>query len=942
MRDSELRVIHPDYATAVAFLEAWHPGGPWSVGAIDPDDHNGLAWLTTYETAELWAFLQDHGARRRNLYYQLNLCRPDLGSRRAGKDHVVMAVGVHADIDPPDLATLDALRAWQLEMAARLDAPSYWASVGLPGPSAIVFSGTGFQPLWRLAEPLVLWAQAADGQWRPDPGAVEAIEGRCVAILRRVDPLHTGTHNVDRLMRLPGTLNWPNAQKRRRGRVDPELALVAMAGTRHALDVFPHEPVPRTAGRAVVVQASVGQRVPLEQLRGALPGWLLSSIVDGAPPGADRSKVGFSTICALLRSGIDDAGIAAIALDPAYKISGHYLDQGDPERAVNRALVAAHSEVDPELAELAEFQAAIARWATPAAPTAPTGAAQGPPNPAPSDVEIDAALRSAQKRLSQRKDADSLRDAELIKRVRGGEFLTDGSPDGEERRRALALAAIAVARAAPPGIAPSQLERRLLASAGVLAPDVPQVVEMAIGAAAAMPPLLSGRESRTRSPHAGTPAPGDDDDDGPLDEFVLEASGPRQGQPIASAQHNFEVALRRLGITFSLDLFAYRKYIVQDGVEKLVDEDIMKKIPTVIEKKFGFSPPKEKFRDSCDVAAYDNSYHPVRDWLDALPPHDGESRLDTWLIRLGGAKDTPYVRAVSRIVLVAAVRRIRQPGSKFDEMLILEGGQGTEKSTLIRSLCAHAEWFGPKLPFNGNDRDRMEATSGKWIVEAGELAGMNQRDHRELKDYLQRQEDEARMAYAREYRRVLRQFIVIGSTNDTRYLRDITGNRRYWPVKLLRCDVAGLLAELDQLWSEAAAAEAAGESIRLAESLWAEAGVEQEQRRLMDPFEIALGPLLEDLHGMIQTEDVWKLCGFVDKRPSPGEQQRVSDVMTRLGWSPSRRARDKTRRYCYVSDGVAEHWLNVVAGAGGWRCVAENATSQGSPSGPARSISAPN
>jgi predicted P-loop ATPase len=201
----------------------------------------------------------------------------------------------------------------------------------------------------------------------------------------------------------------------------------------------------------------------------------------------------------------------------------------------------------------------------------------------------------------------------------------------------------------------------------------------------------------------------------------------------------------------------------------------------------------------------------VREYLDGLV-WDKHPRVDRWLIDYGKAVDAPYIRAVSRLMLVAAVRRVRQPGCAFDEMLILEGPQGIGKSTALQILAG--PWYGNDLPIGADVRHFMEVTAGKWIVEASELRAMGSGDVNALKACLSRTEEMVRMPYAREATKVPRQFIVVGTTSVTDYLRDPTSNRRLWPVRVDRFDLDRLRADRDQLWAEAASIEAAGESLR--------------------------------------------------------------------------------------------------------------------------------
>ncbi len=203
----------------------------------------------------------------------------------------------------------------------------------------------------------------------------------------------------------------------------------------------------------------------------------------------------------------------------------------------------------------------------------------------------------------------------------------------------------------------------------------------------------------------------------------------------------------------------------------------------------------------------------VTDYLNALV-WDGTPRIDRWLVDCAGADDTPNVRAVSRALLVAAVRRARHPGCKLDQMPVITGPQGSGKSSALRLLAVDDAWFADDAPIGTDDARRIiEATAGKWIVEAAELSGMSPSDSSLLKAFLSRSADEARMPYQRDQTRVPRGFVVVGTTGSADFLQDNTGNRRFWPVSVRRFDLVRLAAVRDQLWAEAAVIEATGEVI---------------------------------------------------------------------------------------------------------------------------------
>ena len=170
------------------------------------------------------------------------------------------------------------------------------------------------------------------------------------------------------------------------------------------------------------------------------------------------------------------------------------------------------------------------------------------------------------------------------------------------------------------------------------------------------------------------------------------------------------------------------------------------------------------------------------EYLDRLT-WDGVSRLDKWLSTYAGVESTEYTDAIGALMLIAAVRRIRHPGCKFDEMPVLESDQGKEKSTALRIMAVNDDWFSDDVPLNDDGKRVIEALRGRWFVEAAELNGMRKGEVEHLKAFLSRSEDRARMSYDCLCTEVKRQCVIIGTTNSSEYLRDSTGNRRFWPVK---------------------------------------------------------------------------------------------------------------------------------------------------------------
>lgn len=381
----------------------------------------------------------------------------------------------------------------------------------------------------------------------------------------------------------------------------------------------------------------------------------------------------------------------------------------------------------------------------------------------------------------------------------------------------------------------------------------------------------------------------------PLPDFDRNKDG-----KIYSSQANLALALAKLGVRVRYDQFGDREIIEGlAGFGPTLDDAAMTRLRMRIDSEFYFRLSKDWFYDVVADQARHHSFHPVRDYLDGLS-WDGIERIDHWLVD-AGADDTEYVRAVSRIVLVAAVRRVRQPGCKFDEMPVIESLQGTSKSTAIAVLAVHDEWFNDDLPLGSDTKRQMEAMAGKWIVEAGELKGMSKGDVAALKGFLSRRVDEARMSYGRKKTVMPRQCVIIGTTNETNgYLKDTTGNRRFWPVKIDSFDVASLRRDRDQLWAEAVAAEAAGESIRLDPTLYSAAAVEQDARRVDDPFVMALDETLRGWTGKIRIVDCWRVVDVKPGDATQDQQARLGSAMRELGWERKRRRFDGDLEYAYV------------------------------------------
>lgn len=214
---------------------------------------------------------------------------------------------------------------------------------------------------------------------------------------------------------------------------------------------------------------------------------------------------------------------------------------------------------------------------------------------------------------------------------------------------------------------------------------------------------------------------------------------------------------------------------------------------------------RSNIKDAFDTHIEANSFHPVKEYLQSLK-WDHEERVDTLLIDYIGAEDNDYTRAVTRKTLMAAVARIFQPGISFDPVLTLVGKQGIGKSTIIKKLGK--QWYSDSFG-NVETKEAVESIQGVWIMELGELAAFKKAEVDRIKHFISKKEDSFRPAYGRNLVTYKRQCIFIGTTNNTDFLRDPTGNRRFWPVPVMEVTPSKNIYtefsdyEIDQVWAEA-------------------------------------------------------------------------------------------------------------------------------------------
>lgn len=307
--------------------------------------------------------------------------------------------------------------------------------------------------------------------------------------------------------------------------------------------------------------------------------------------------------------------------------------------------------------------------------------------------------------------------------------------------------------------------------------------------------------------------------------------------------------------------------------------------------------------DSLQAVADENRYHPIRDYLRSVRD-GGAARIDTWTVDFLGTKDTPYTVAVGRNWLVQSVYRVMSPGCKADHTPTIEGGQGVLKTSTLHTL--YEPWCGELLGDLGTQA-AAEQLNGMWCVELAELAGMSRSSVERIKSFISRTTDRYRPKYGRRAENHDRQCVFVGTTNSEFYLRDETGNRRFWPLRCGDINIQGLVEARDSLWAQAVAAYDQREPYWLNSMELADAARAEQAKRLeQDPWYEAIEKHLHQVMSKKESEPSTSVreimevvLGIEVQHFQQRDQNRVAKCLKILGWEKYQDWNSGNRRWRY-------------------------------------------
>ena len=336
----------------------------------------------------------------------------------------------------------------------------------------------------------------------------------------------------------------------------------------------------------------------------------------------------------------------------------------------------------------------------------------------------------------------------------------------------------------------------------------------------------------------------------------------------------------------------FEEVVYLDG--QPIDDDALTAVALWLDRVYMLRAAPDNLMRALTRVAKEHRFHPVRDWLDGLA-WDGTPRVDRLVATYLRGADTPLNRLVAAAWMVGAVARIYEPGCKFDNLLILVGGQGEFKSQAVAALCPVQSWLSD-TPFVVGDKDAYGLVQGIWIYELAELKALRGASNEGIKAFLSSRKDRFRRPYGRIPEMHLRSVAFVGTTNLEEFLTDETGSRRFWPVFVGRADLAAIKRDRDQLWAEAVHRYRAGEK------WWLDAAGDALLKQVSMKHQVTeawFGIIREwlDDHPRFTMDDVLgDALGIPVERWSHSAVTRIGGILARLGCTKDRPGDDSRER----------------------------------------------
>ena len=319
--------------------------------------------------------------------------------------------------------------------------------------------------------------------------------------------------------------------------------------------------------------------------------------------------------------------------------------------------------------------------------------------------------------------------------------------------------------------------------------------------------------------------------------------------------------------------------------DRVLDDDDLIRIRESL-NEVGYDPTPTHILEACRAVSLRNEWHPVKDYLEELPEWDGKERLKLFFPEYCGAEHNAYTEEIGVKIFTALVARVYNPGCKFDYLPILIGGEGIGKSTLLKDIAIKDRWFTDNLGSIEN-KDVILRMRSKWVVENAEMTSFNRTDPQEVKAFLSRCVDRDRLPYDRLPRDLPRQCVIFGTTNKDRFLQSETGNRRMWPIEVIKINRAKVKQDLPHFYAEAIYRFKNHEELTLTnpEAIAIAKQIQDDRYNEDDWQEFILRFLDENKADKTSILKIWEECfGKDPAHLGVKEQSRIGKILRRMGW----------------------------------------------------------